>query len=171
MASATALAFRLAAGDDLLPLKALVESAYRGESAQRGWSNEAGLLDDERISLEDLAAAIADPANHILLAEADGALIGTVTVTEKAAGRGYLGMLAIDPARQAGGLGRAVLAEAEALAISLGIQRLEMTVISVRHELIAYYERRGYVRTGEMRPFPNPAITHLDMVVLDKALG
>ena len=31
---------------------------------------------------------------------------------------------------------------------------LRMTVIDVRDELIAWYERRGYRRTGIRKPFP-----------------
>jgi len=31
---------------------------------------------------------------------------------------------------------------------------MEMTVIDIRDSLIAFYERRGYVRTGIHKPFP-----------------
>jgi len=163
--------FRPATPADLPALKALVESAYRGDAARAGWTNEADLLDGERISAADLAATIADPVHHVILAEADGALIGTVTITNKGAGLAYLGMLGVDPARQTGGLGRALIAQGEATAQAFGATTMEMTVISARPELIAYYERRGYAPTGEIRPFPDPAITHLTMVVLAKSLG
>jgi hypothetical protein len=53
-----------------------------------------------------------------------------------------------------------------------------MTVIAQRAELIAWYERRGYVRTGETRPFPygderfgRPLRDDLHFVVLEKQLG
>jgi ribosomal protein S18 acetylase RimI-like enzyme len=163
--------FRLATPADLPGIKPLVESAYRGDAARAGWTNEADLLTGERISATELAATLAAPANRLILAETDGALIGTVTLTDHGNGKTYLGMLAVDPTQQASGLGRALLAQAETQARAIGATLVEMTVISARPELIAYYERRGYARTGEIRPFPDPAITHLSMVVLAKPLG
>jgi len=53
----------------------------------------------------------------------------------------------------------------------LDADRIEMTVIDKRVELIAYYERRGFVRTGERRPFPVELDPPLNMVVLEKALA
>jgi hypothetical protein len=45
--------------------------------------------------------------------------------------------------------------EAEQTAQKLwGVTRMTMTVISLRRELIAYYQRRGYVLTGERLSFP-----------------
>jgi predicted GNAT family N-acyltransferase len=163
--------FRLAEAGDLPALKLLVESTYRGDAARAGWTNEAHLLEGERISMEELADSLASPANRIWLAHRDGALIGTVTVTAKSADLAYLGMLCVDPLQQGGGLGRQLLAQAESSAAEQGAKALEMTVISARPELIAYYERRGYAQTGERRPFPLPDIDHLDMVVLAKALS
>jgi predicted GNAT family N-acyltransferase len=163
--------FRLAEAGDLPALKLLVESTYRGDAARAGWTNEAHLLEGERISMEELADSLADAANRIWLAHRDGALIGTVTVTSKSAELAYLGMLCVDPLQQGGGLGRQLLAQAESSAAEQGAKALEMTVISARPELIAYYERRGYAQTGERRPFPLPDIDHLDMVVLAKALS
>jgi len=165
-----ALAFRRAALPDLPTLKALVESAYRGNAARGGWTHEADLIEGERISAPELAALLGDDAQHVLLAEADGALLGTVTITDCGEGRAYLGMLAVDPACQAAGLGRQVIAAGEDAARALGARRMEMTVIAPRAELIAYYERRGYARTGEMRGFPVAGYKHLQMVVLAKAL-
>jgi GNAT superfamily N-acetyltransferase len=105
-----------------------------------------------------------------LVAVADAALVGTVTATDKGGAVAYLGMLAVDPARQAGGLGRALMAAAEEEARGFGARAMEMTVIAPRGELIAYYERRGYARTGEIRPFPVSGFEHLQMVVLEKLL-
>jgi len=79
---------------DLPALRVLVERAYRGDTARQGWTHEADLLDDERTTDEDLADAITDQAARVVvLAEADGALVGTVTVTNQGHGRSYLGML------------------------------------------------------------------------------
>jgi len=147
--------FTEAAARDLPDLQALVHGAYRGDSARRGWTHEADLLDGQRIDRPSLETSLADPAQRIILAWQDGALIGCVQITARGDGLAYLGMLAVDPARQAGGLGRRLVAAAEAAAQThFGALRMEMTVIVQRSELIAWYERLGYRRTGETRPFP-----------------
>jgi ribosomal protein S18 acetylase RimI-like enzyme len=87
-------------------------------------------------------------------------------------------MFAVRPGLQNSGLGRRVLDAAERRARALWDAReMQMTVISVRDELIAWYERRGYRRTGEKRPFPygderfgRPRRPDLDFVVLAKPL-
>jgi predicted N-acetyltransferase YhbS len=170
---------RLATQADLPALKALVESAYRGDSARRGWTHEADLLDGERISTQDLATQLANPAMRVLvLAEEDGTLVATVSITDLGAhspddtGVAYLGMLAVAPARQAAGLGRTLIADAHDWAArDFAAHTMRMTVISDRPELIAYYLRRGYVDTGRTSPFPVPSVTHLTMVVLEKPIA
>ncbi|WCT76411.1 GNAT family N-acetyltransferase [Novosphingobium humi] len=167
---------RLATHDDLPALHALVESAYRGDSARGGWTHEADLLEGQRTSQAELAQVVADPDSRVLLMHRDGALIGpligTVTVTRRSGGIAYMGMLCVDPALQAGGLGRSLIAAAEDCARrDFGATIMEMTVVAPRTELVSYYERRGYAQTGEIRPFPLPQFDHLSMVVLTKALG
>ncbi|MBC2667388.1 GNAT family N-acetyltransferase [Novosphingobium flavum] len=165
--------FRRAAVRDLPALRDLVEGTYRGERARAGWTHEADLLSGERTSDVELAAVLANPAQAMLVAEQDGAVIGTVTITRAAPGKAYLGMLSVAPQRQAGGLGRALIAAAEGEAVRcFGSNVMEMTVIDRRAELIAWYERRGYRRTGETRPFPYVPAAPADfaMVVLERAL-
>ncbi|MBA4768329.1 MAG: GNAT family N-acetyltransferase [Porphyrobacter sp.] len=155
---------------DAPALKALLEAAYRGDSARRGWNHEADILDDERIGIEELEALLADPAVTILIARDDETLIGCVAVTRKDSAMGYLGMLCVLPTLQSGGLGRRLLDAAEDHGRAIGIMRMEMTVIDSRDSLIAWYERRGYASTGERRPFPvlrDPPVT---FVVLEKPL-
>ena len=164
--------FRIASVDDVPRLRGLVERAYRGDSAKFGWTHEADLLDDERTSNADLAATITDRSSRIILAEAGGGLTGTVTISDVGGGRGYLGMLCVDPALQAAGLGRALIAQAEAAARQqFGTNVMEMTVIDCRSELIAWYLRCGYRDTGEKRPFPLPGDHPFAMVVLARALA
>lgn len=164
--------FRIAKPADVPALRLLVESAYRGESARQGWTHEADLLDDERTSDAEIVDAIADENARVLLAEIEGRLAGTVTIRNLGNGRAYLGMLCVDPGLQAGGLGRALIADAEdAAAEEFGATVMEMTVIHARSELIAWYERRGYARTGETRAFPYGENHHLSMTVLERRLG
>ncbi|MDF0546230.1 GNAT family N-acetyltransferase [Sphingobium sp. H39-3-25] len=170
---------RLARPADLPLLHPVIERAYRGDTARQGWTFESDLLDGQRTDIAALSAILASPVDRLLVAERDGALIGCVQVTDKGApehGDGgthsaYLGLLCVDPSLQAAGLGRALLAAAEALAVqAFGAERIEMTVIDQRAELIAYYEQRGYVRTGESRPFPLDVTPPLRMAVLARPL-
>ncbi|MFN3989003.1 MAG: GNAT family N-acetyltransferase [Erythrobacter sp.] len=155
---------------DAPELKALLEAAYRGDSARAGWNHEADILDDERIAPGELAAMLADPAVRILAARDGARLAGCVAVTRKDERLGYLGMLCVAPTLQSAGLGRRLLDAAEDHARAAGLAAMEMTVIDSRASLIAWYVRRGYVLTGETRPFPvlrDPPIT---FVVLEKLL-
>lgn len=164
--------FRTATLADVPDLRALVERAYRGESAKRGWTHEADLLEGDRTSDAELAETIADEKARVLLARIDGKLAGSVTIRDLGDGRAYLGMLCVDPELQAEGLGRALIADAEDMAADeFGAKVMSMTVVDVRTELIAYYERRGYVRTGELRPFPLSMDVPFQMVVLERPIA
>jgi len=164
--------FRAATLDDVAALHPLIERAYRGDTAKAGWTHEADLLFDDRTSADELTALVADPDRVILLAHRDGALVGCVQVARIGDDRAYLGMLTVEPSLQASGLGRRLLAAAEAEAVArFAARRMEMTVIHRRAELIAWYQRRGYAPTGETRPFPvAPPRPELDFVVLEKGL-
>ena len=166
------VAFRAATPDDVAALHPLIERAYRGETAKAGWTHEADLLSGARTSAEELAGLIADVDRVILLAHRGGVLIGCVQVARAGQDLAYLGMLTVEPVLQAAGLGRRLLAAAETEAVArFGARRMEMTVIRRRAELIAWYERRGYVTTGETRPFPvDPPRPELAFVVLEKAI-
>ncbi|MCA0904508.1 GNAT family N-acetyltransferase [Qipengyuania aquimaris] len=157
---------------DAAEIKLLIESAYRGDSARQGWNHEADLLDDERTSLEEIERLIESEKVSFQLARGNaGAPIGCVAVTQLDAASGYLGMLCVAPTMQSGGLGGMLLEAAELAALKRGIETLEMTVITQRSSLISWYERRGYERTGETRPFPVPRDPPLEFAVLAKRLS
>lgn len=170
------LAITPACPADAPALKALLEAAYRGDSARQGWNHEADILDDERIGIDELDAMLADPAVTILTAREGESLIGCVAVTRKDDDMGYLGMLCVLPTLQSGGLGRRLLDAAEDHGRAIGLAAMEMTVIDSRESLIAWYVRRGYAFTGETRPFhqlrPADADTgpQITFVVLEKRL-
>lgn len=146
--------FRAAVGADVPAVVALVESAYRGESSKAGWTTEAGLLGGRRTDLQGVREAVDNPGGCLLLAEADGDLVACCQV-ERRGESAYFGMFAVRPTAQGGGLGKAVMAEAEEFArVQWGAERMEMTVIRQRAELIAWYVRRGYRDTGCITPFP-----------------
>lgn len=148
------LAFRDAGEDDIDAVRSLVESAYRGESSRRGWTTEADFLDGQRIDVEGLRELIADPDARVLMAFRDDRLVACCELRRNAE-TAYFGMFSVRPDGQGAGLGKLVLAEAERFANSDWQCRLmQMTVIDIRSELIAWYERRGYRRTGVHKRFP-----------------
>ena len=156
--------FRRAVAADVPDIVKLVESAYRGEASRSGWTTEADLLDGQRTDAEEVGRLVAGPRSRIVLAEGedheDVGLLGSVLVMDEP-GEAYLGMFAVRPLLQGKGVGRALLAEAERIAISeLGQRSARMTVLVQRAELLAWYERRGYRRTGTRAPFPygNPRV-------------
>lgn len=149
------LQIRTASPSDIPALLDLVHSAYRGDRARSGWTHEADLLEGQRTDAAALTAVLGDPKQLILLAFEGTALTGCVQISDQGGGTAYLGLLSIAPERQAQGLGRVLIAAAEEEAKrTFGAAVMEMTVIRQREELVAYYERRGYARTGEERPFP-----------------
>ncbi|WP_432157409.1 GNAT family N-acetyltransferase [Streptomyces sp. bgisy153] len=152
--STTAPVFRDATDADVDALVALVESAYRGETSRTGWTTEADILDGQRTDPEEVRQVLRTPGNRLLVFERDGAIIACCRL-EHRDDHAYFGMFAVSPALQGEGLGRTVLAEAERQArAAWGVTAVHMTVISVREDLISWYERRGYRRTGELTPFP-----------------
>jgi GNAT superfamily N-acetyltransferase len=165
------LSVRVARRDDLATLQPLIQRAYRGDDARAGWTHEADLLDGERIGVDELEAMIADPAERLLVGFDDDRMVGCVRVVNSGGGLAYLGLLCVDPLLQTGGYGKQLIAAAEATAHrEFAADRIEMTVIDRRAELIAFYERRGYAQVGT-RDFPIVLDPPLHMVVLEKPLG
>lgn len=153
--------WRVATEDDVDALVELVNGAYRGATGLRGWTTEARLIGGQRIDHEGLRGMLskdgdAEKPCAILVATPmeDAHIVGCVYVA-KTQGEGYLGMLTVDVERQSSGAGHFLLGLAERYVQDVfNCQVMGMTVISVRHELLAWYERRGYRKTGETQPFP-----------------
>jgi ribosomal protein S18 acetylase RimI-like enzyme len=149
------LTFRRAVAADVPAIVALVESAYRGEVSRAGWTTEADLLDGQRTDTEAVAAILSTPGGTVLVAEAAGQLVACCQLEQRPAAEAYFGMFSVQPGGQGQGVGGQVLAEAERIARDeWAATTMVMTVLAQRAELIAWYERRGYRRTGERRPFP-----------------
>jgi GNAT superfamily N-acetyltransferase len=110
-------------------------------------------LDGNRIDEETLEGYLNDAAVSILKYTNDVGLIKACVYLEKKENEMYLGMLSVYPEMQATGIGRLLLQEAEKLALQENKSVITITVISTRVELIAWYERRGYIATGEVLPF------------------
>ena len=168
----TSIDIRTVRPAELSALHAVIERAYRGDSARAGWTHEADLLRGPRTSLDVLEGIVADPEQRLLGAWQGGCVVGCVAIANRGGGLAYLGQLCVEPRLQAAGVGRALISAAERTAArSFGSDRIEMTVIDSRAELIAYYVRRGYAVTGERRDFPVAVEPPLYMTVLAKPLG
>ncbi|MEV8048104.1 GNAT family N-acetyltransferase [Streptomyces griseoluteus] len=154
MDTPTGPTFRDATDADVDDLVALVESAYRGDASRAGWTTEADILDGQRTDPEGVRQVIKTPDSRLLVVEREGRIVACCQLEHRGT-HAYFGMFAVSPTLQGAGLGKAVMAEAERLArADWGATEMHMTVISVRDDLIGWYERRGYRRTGETTPFP-----------------
>jgi GNAT superfamily N-acetyltransferase len=167
------ITIRTATREDLSALHLVIERAYRGEDARGGWTHEADLnITGTRTDIASLTAIVDDPEQRLLVAEQASRPIGCVQVSDRGAGLAYLGLLCVDPTLQAAGLGKQLVTAAETVARStFGARTMEMTVIDKREPLIAYYERRGYARSPEVRDFPILLDPPLFMAVLVKPLA
>ena len=154
MNTAPDTALRYATLKDIPALVTLVTSAYRGDTSRAGWTTEADLLDGERIAPDVLRVDLERPRSLVVVLERAHTLLACAHVAEED-GAGYFGMFAVAPALQGSGIGKHVLAECERIARDdWQLPSMRMTVINVRGELIAFYQRRGYQRTGAFKPFP-----------------
>jgi ribosomal protein S18 acetylase RimI-like enzyme len=162
---------------DLPEVVDLTNLAFRGN---QGWTIESKYIEGQRINLEMLREDLEEHPDALLLIWRDedaGTLLGSVWLEPKEGGAWYMGLLAVRPDRQGQQLGRQMLEASEAAMRERGAEKVVISVVNVRERLIGWYERRGYVRTGEMKPFPygdervgRPLRDDLEFVVLEKVL-
>ena len=141
---------------DIPAVVVLMNRAYRATGPTPGWTHESAYIEGDRTTepflRQDLAA---NPAARLLLwREPPAPLQGCVWLEPLADDHWYLGSLTIEPGAQNTGLGRQLLAAAEAWVAARGGRAIKMTVVQIRTQLIAWYERRGYHLTAETEPFP-----------------
>lgn len=170
------MSISIACKQDIPVLVALINSAYRGDASKKGWTTEADLLKGElRTDISTLSTLIDNQQAVILKYTTEGdAIAGSVYLEIQDKGL-YLGMLTVSPLLQAGGIGRQLLVAAEEYAKEKECPRIFMSVISVRHELIAWYERHGYKNSGEIKPFPDDnrfgiPTQPLEFIILEKMM-
>ncbi len=142
--------------EDIAALTRLINSAYRGES-MRGWTSEGEYMEGLRVTGADVERLFNHPeTDNFKCCTPDEEIVGFVSL-EKRPDYLHLGLLTVSPELQAAGIGRQLLEFAEAHARSIGKPAILITVVNIRTELIAWYERRGYLATGETLPFPEKA--------------
>ncbi|HEY8782971.1 MAG TPA: GNAT family N-acetyltransferase [Mucilaginibacter sp.] len=160
---------------DVPELNQLINSAYRGETSKKGWTTEADILDGIRIDEVTLNKYFEDPKIIILKNTDDNGQITGSVYLEIRGPKLYVGMFSVSPTLQNKGIGRDLLLAAETYAKQLNCSALTMTVISTRHELISWYERRGYKATGEIQPFHDGTKfgvpkQRIELIVLEKGI-
>jgi|WetSurMetagenome_2_1015567.scaffolds.fasta_scaffold11963_3 GNAT superfamily N-acetyltransferase len=170
------ISYRLAQIEEAHLIVNLINSAYRGETSKLGWTTEANLLEGVRTTQEEILSIIQNDHNLLLLSFEKNQLVGCILAEKlEHCQQVRFGMFVTQPTLQGRGLGKCLLAYAEQFVEQTwNISQFEMIVISCRQELLEYYERRGYVRTGKKLPFPLnpilwiPKVSHLDLEILEK---
>lgn len=166
---------RIAGASDAPAITALVESAYRGDESRSGWTSEEQLFQDSRTSVAEIEGFIADLDTRFIVAFAGADLVGCAMIRNEH-GEGYFGLFAVRPNLQGSGTGKQILTFSENASRDLwGCRVMNMTVINIREELVAFYLRRGYCQTAT-KPFPfdkepNARRKDFHFVVLSKSLG
>jgi GNAT superfamily N-acetyltransferase len=152
---------RMASLQDAEKITTLINSAFRPA--------EGFFLDADRIGLESVRGFFLK--GKFLLVEGDGVVAACVYV-ELRGERAYLGLLAVDPARQHCGFGSLLMDAAEETCRGLGCRFMDIQVVNLREDLFGFYRRRGYVETGT-HPFPKDVETKLPchFIVMSKPLA
>lgn len=165
---------RFATPADAPALVALVRAAYR---SPEGWTSEAHLVEGDRTDLAALLALITGADSVMLVVEHLGEPVACCRLVDGGERVAHFGMFAVAPSRQGAGLGRWLLEHAERIAAArFGADRLEISVLVQQAALLAWYQRLGFVRTGERMPFPahpqfaRPVRDGLEFAVLRKPI-
>jgi len=142
--------FRTANLNDVAALVQLVNSAYHPEPGIGSWTDESRFVLGTRTSEQALGKLLEEDDSVVLLGLHEDAIVACVHV-EKSNNHAHIGMLAVKPVLQCAGLGKQMLAQAEAYAGSyFNVEKCVLIVIELRDELIAFYLRRGYHKTGRL---------------------
>ena len=147
----------IATDAEIEAIVALVNAAYRGDSSRAGWTTEADYLDGQRTDADTLRNELAAAPDAVMLVmrdAPDGPLVACARLEPEDDGAWHLGMFTVDPRLQNRKLGRAMLEAAERFIAERGAHTMRMHVIGLRASLLAWYERRGYLRTGATKEFP-----------------
>jgi len=144
---------------DAAAIAALVNSAYRGETSRAGWTTEADLLDGLRITTPEVATLIRREDAFVLAGVLRDQVVATIAC-ERLENTAKFSLIAVKPTLQNKGYGREMIQAAEAITTrEWRVAGFFMSVITLRTELIEFYERLGFERSGQFEDFPeNPAL-------------
>jgi GNAT superfamily N-acetyltransferase len=146
--------FRMARPADAGTIVAIINAASNGDGGTAGWTHEGAIFEGDRTHAAEVLSLLAVPEAMFLLRVYRGEIAGCAYV-KKMGSVAYMGMLAVRPAVQGAGVGKEIIAEAERIAReSMGCNLMAIGV-ATRHrpDVTAFYERRGFARTGRVKPF------------------
>ena len=164
-----------ATNQDSKIINQLMNKAFRGDSARRGWTHEADYLGGVRTTEEVVKNTINEAKGTYFLVKIECEIVACVYY-EKQDSKMYLGSLTVDPDMQAKGIGKAIMTHAEQYCKYLDCTIISMSVVSRRTELIAWYERQGYFNTGIIKPFPmddrnfGEPLEFLEFIIMEKEI-
>ncbi|MGC4104041.1 GNAT family N-acetyltransferase [Ferruginibacter sp.] len=155
----------------------LLNSAYRGEGSKQGWTTEAHLIaGDVRTSETNVQQVMQQSGSVLLKYTGDDGIVSGCVNLQQHGDKVYLGMLSVSPHLQGAGIGKKLLQAADEYALQRHCKAVYMTVISVREELINWYQRYGYKDTGERKAFVEDGesgkhLQPLEFMVMEKLLA
>ena len=166
----------IAAEADISVITHLLNISYRGEVSKQGWTTEAELIAGDTRADENLLQQTMQQAGSVFLkyTNHEQQICGCVNLQQHGT-KIYLGMFSVSPHLQGAGIGKQILKAAEEYAQLLECIAIYMSVISLRTELISWYQRHGYVDTGKRIPFEEDNITgrhlkKLEFMILEKSI-
>lgn len=167
----------IATAADICAIKDLLNSAYRGEASKQGWTTEAHLISgDTRTDEKNVQEVMTKPGSVFLICKHEQQKIIACLNLQEHGSKLYLGMFAVSPQLQGAGMGKELLKASEEYALKINAIAIYMTVISLRTELVNWYQRHGYADTGERKAFLEDGLTGkqlrpLEFMVLEKFLS
>lgn len=170
------LKIRKALTDDIEQLTKLINSAYR-DQLSRSWTTEKSFVQGNRITIQQLERDLEQENFQLLIGESEqGLMVGCIGLTFNE-DTVEIATFAIDPKVQNSGYGREMLGFAENYVPNHhpDASQFIMYVLDVRVELISYYERRGYYRTGCIEAYPIEAevgqpLVPIQLIEMKKAI-
>ncbi len=148
---------------DAAAVAALINHCFRGEASRKGWTTEADILDGKRTTTSEVASIIRRGDAFVLMGVLNDEIVAAACCEQqRIAGKqtAHFGKISVKPTLQNKGYGKDLIHAAEAMTKrEWRVLGFHMSVISLRTELIEFYERLGYERTGEFGEFPiNPEL-------------
>ena len=148
------LSFHKAELSDAAAIAELVNTAYRGENSRAGWTTEADLLDGLRITTQEVATLIRRDDAFVLVGVLRDQVVASIAC-ERLENTAKFALIAVKPTLQNNGYGREMIQAAEAITTrEWRVAGFFMSVITLRTELIEFYERLGFERSGQFEDFP-----------------
>ena len=161
---------RLASKADVQQLTMLINTAYR---TRGGWTTEEGMIQGDRIQEKQLYDLLNLENFQLFVLEIDNKLLGCIGVSlgQQVA---EIESFAVAPAEQNSGYGKQLLDFAESHIFEIFKKKvIQMSVLNVRIELLAYYQRRGYQLTEKIEAYPlgqnvGEPLIPLHLLILEK---